>query len=207
MLNDPDPYGPGTNDADVDSVEMNERDELRLAGKWDHILKPKQEVKYEKLLLQHLYRRDLDEIHNLDPVRRRAKKAKRGPPPETFFERSRLLARIDDDLFELHDTTYRVTCPKAVQDAVGADSVKKAFFIPAEPSPSRPFEPSLYSDTWRFINDHTTERDRLSARSFHSPTSTAFCSTAGVSDYSFIRKLNHGNNSNIWLLSQGSGPR
>jgi hypothetical protein len=207
VLNDPDPYGPGTNDADIDSVEMNGRDELRRAGKWDHILKPRQEVKYEKLLLQHLHRRDLDEIHDLDPDRRRAKKTKRGPPPETSFERSRLLARIDDDLFELHDTTYRVTCPKAVPDDVEdpvSDSVKTTPCSRAQPSPSTQFEPSRYSETWKYINLHGYKRDLYSTRCFRPLTGTTFCASTGVGKYGFVRKLNHGNNSNIWLLSHNS---
>lgn len=196
--------------AEIDPDEMNERDELRLAGRWDHILEPKEAIKYDELLLQHLYRRDLDEIHNLDPDRRRAKKTKRGPPSETSFERSRLLARIDDDLFELHDTTYCVTCPRAVPDDLKdpvSDSVKKTSCSRAQPSPATPFKPSCFSETWRYINEHTSERDRLSSRSYRPPTGTVFCTSTGVGEYDFVRKLNHGNNSNIWLLSLESVSR
>jgi hypothetical protein len=194
----------------IDPVEMDERIELRSAGSWTDVLQPEQEAKYEEMLLQHLYRRDLDDIHNLGSYRRRARVTIRGPPPETSLESSRLLARIDDDLFELHNRAYSVTSRKAIPDAVGMsvpDSVKIPSFLPAEPSPSTPFEPSRYSATWKYINKFTSERDRPSSRSYRPPTDTVFCTPTCVSEYNLVRKLNHGNNSNIWLLSRGCVPR
>jgi hypothetical protein len=108
---------------------------------------------------------------------------------------------------EDHPGTPSKEVVNAVED-MSVDPVETSPPSSSSPSSKTPSalssQPTPYSVIWKHLDDTRGYASDKSAGQFHPTVGKEYCTPGGRGRGCFVRKLNFGNNSNIWLFSHKS---